>query len=103
MPWSHTLFRSLSNTSRRPARPRARLEVENLEDRRLMAAGLDANVTFIQSIYHDDLGRGASPTEVNYWQSVLVSQGMGAVVQQIEHSPEAADHFVQGLYTEFLG
>src|SRR4051812_26798843 len=90
MPWFHSLLQPLAKAPRPSARPRARLSVEDLEDRCLMAAGLDANATFVQSLYHDNLGRAASDAEVNYWQSVLVSQGSGAVVQQIEHSPEAA-------------
>lgn len=54
MPWFHSLFRAPRNADRRPIRPRGRVGIENLEDRCLMAAALDANATFIQNIYHDD-------------------------------------------------
>jgi streptogramin lyase len=58
---------------------------------------------FITSLYQHDLGRSAALTEINAWESVLMSQGDAAVVLAIGHSREADVHLVDSLYMRYLG
>jgi hypothetical protein len=74
-----------------------------LEDRCLLSAGLDANQSYIQALYQDDLGRTPSTAELSYWVPVLVTQGMQAAVNGIENSTEARTRVVDNLYLNFLG
>jgi streptogramin lyase len=64
---------------------------------------LDANHSFIQALYQDALGRLGSPAELNGWVSVIVSSGIGPVVNGIEHSAEAYAHLLRTWYMHFLG
>jgi virginiamycin B lyase len=64
---------------------------------------LDANHAFIQALYQDALGRLGSPAELDNWVSVIVSSGIGPVVNGIEHSPEARAHLLGTWYVHFLG
>jgi streptogramin lyase len=64
---------------------------------------LDANHSFVQALYHDTLGRLGSPAELNGWVSVIVSSGIGPVVNGIERSPEARARLLRSWYVRFLG
>jgi hypothetical protein len=64
---------------------------------------LDANHSFVQSLYQDALGRSAAPAELDLWQSELVRAGATAVGNGIERSPEARRRLVKSWYVQFLG
>jgi streptogramin lyase len=64
---------------------------------------LDANHSFIQSLYRNALGRAGSMAELDGWVSVLVRAGSGPVVNGIERSPEARTRLVKSWYVTFLG
>ncbi|HLJ94600.1 MAG TPA: hypothetical protein VKU02_15545 [Gemmataceae bacterium] len=64
---------------------------------------LDANHSFIQALYQNALGRLGSPAELNGWVGVIVSSGIGPVVNGIEHSTEARTHLLDSWYIHYLG
>jgi streptogramin lyase len=64
---------------------------------------LDANHSFVQALYEDALGRLGSPAELDSWVNVIVSSGIGPVVNGIEHSAEADAHVVRSWYERYLG
>ena len=58
---------------------------------------------FIKELYESRLEREAAETEVALWKSIQQSQGNQAVVDGIEHSPEARTRMVSGWYQNYLG
>jgi virginiamycin B lyase len=64
---------------------------------------LDANHSFIQALYQDALGRLGSKAELDAWVSVIVSSGIGPVVNGIEQSTEAHAHLLTSWYIRYLG
>jgi virginiamycin B lyase len=104
-----TWFRRLSSLRRRPlaGRPRprgARPALETLEDRCVLANGLNVNQAYVQNIYMAVLGRPASDTEQSQKEQSLVANGLAAgVALPTELSPESAGRIVTDWYRTFLG
>jgi hypothetical protein len=63
----------------------------------------DANRSFIQSLYHDVLGRSGSLVELDAWVFELPILGVQGVVKAIHGSTEAQARLINGLYSEYLG
>jgi hypothetical protein len=64
----------------------------------------DANHSFIQALFHQDLRRDATNAEINTWLSVLRGPGgQAAVVRGVANLPEALTLVVKDWYTRYLG
>jgi hypothetical protein len=72
-----------------------------------VSAALDANHAFVQTLYHDLLGRTGSSAELDGWVSELPGLGHAGVVHDILYGDaihhEALDRLVGGYYQRFLG
>jgi hypothetical protein len=71
-------------------------------------SGTTSNVseaqTFIQTLYHQELGRDAQASDLSFWLGVLQGPGgAAAVVDGIDHSPAAATRLVSGWFQRYLG
>ena len=59
---------------------------------------------FVQTLYHDVLGRTAGSDEVAGWETALASgETRQSVVASVVGSPEAIDQAVDSFYEDFLG
>jgi streptogramin lyase len=57
---------------------------------------------FIHAIYLVDLGRDATPPEVQLWSGVYQQGGQAAVVSGVTHSGEALTFLVSGWFQQYL-
>jgi hypothetical protein len=64
---------------------------------------LDANHTFVQSLFNDFLGRNGMQAELDGWAAALPSMSQVAVANAIARSPEGLTHAVDALYIQLLG
>jgi len=118
-------FLSGLDKSQMQQRPKAQLNLEALEDRtvpsgtgingfnddreffdepdpNLLSTG-NIQSDFIRNLYLTELGRDASPAEVNVWLPILTSGGPAAVANGIDASPEAIGRRINTFFVEFLG
>jgi hypothetical protein len=58
---------------------------------------------FVQSLYHDLLGRQASVADQTFWTNTLSTNGQAAVVSGIMNSTEGQNRLVNNLYLQYLG
>jgi hypothetical protein len=63
----------------------------------------NAERNYIQALFHQILGRNASPGELAAFIGVLESQGRLTVVLALEHSAEGRTHLVDSWFVRFLG
>jgi hypothetical protein len=64
---------------------------------------VDPNSSFIQALYHAEIGWNASPDAISYWLGVMAQGGQAAVAQGIHDSGAARTHRVLGWYSTFFG
>jgi len=67
------------------------------------AMQLTANEQFVQTLYHDFLGRTGSVNELDYWVGQLSKLNQIGVSNAIARSGEALRRLVDGFYVKFLG
>ena len=67
------------------------------------ATGLNANRSYVQSLYNNLLARSGAMAELDGWVPLLTSQGPTAVSRAVLHSSEALGRIVDGFYQRFLG
>jgi hypothetical protein len=60
---------------------------------------------FVQTLYHDELGRAGTTAEIQPWAAQVTGPGASAtaVAAGIDNSFEARDHLVQTWYRAYLG
>jgi streptogramin lyase len=58
---------------------------------------------YLTAVFQDDLGRAPTTVELSAWSAFVVTQGAPLAVLSIGRSPEALTHFVDGLYSRYLG
>jgi hypothetical protein len=68
-----------------------------------VSQALDANHSFVQSLFNKVLGRTGSMSELDPWVQLLNTQGQASVVAGISRSSEALGRIVDQLYLRFLG
>jgi hypothetical protein len=68
-----------------------------------VSSALDANHAFVQTLYHDLLGRTGQGGELDGWAALLPGLGQGGVAHDILSSPESLDRIVGSYYFRFLG
>jgi hypothetical protein len=68
----------------------------------LGAAQLTTNEQYVQTLYHDFLGRTASTVDLVAWNALFPRIGRLAVVNGLVRSPEALTRLVDRLYLTFL-
>jgi hypothetical protein len=78
-----------------------RLNLEHLEDRRLLSA--DVTAAFIASAYHTMLNRAPTANDLTYWSGQAQSNGLDGVLAGIEASPEHQSVEVRNMYETILG
>ena len=79
------------------------LSLEALEDRTVPAAVTDPTGAYVQTLYHDVLGRDATAPELHYWASVADAYGTGQAASGILNSTESQNRMVNDLYVKLLG
>jgi hypothetical protein len=57
---------------------------------------------FVQSLYHDLLGREGSASDLTFWTNVFTANGQAAVVTGIMNSTEGQNHLINSLYLRYL-
>jgi hypothetical protein len=65
-------------------------------------AQLDINHQFVQSLYHDFLGRTADQGDLDAWVALLPSVGRPGIANAIARSPEGLTRVVDALFFKFL-
>jgi hypothetical protein len=81
------------------------LSLEALEDRTTPTAyGVPAHsaTAYVQTVYHDVLGRDPSAPELNYWAHVAGAFGTNAAASGILNSTENQNRMVNDLYVKLL-
>ncbi len=58
--------------------------------------------SFIQTLFHEELGWNAGPDAVAYWEGVMAQGGQAAVVEGIANSPAALTMLVVSWYERYL-
>ena len=80
------------------------LSLEALEDRTVPTAGgvPDPTGAYVQTLYHDVLGRDVSTPELHYWAHVADAFGTNAAASGILNSTESQNRLVNDLYVKLL-
>jgi len=77
-----------ANRRRHLRKPRARVQVETLEDRCLPAASLTGNEAFVNQVYLDLLNHAADPASLSAWSALLdAGVSKSQLVMYIETAP----------------
>jgi hypothetical protein len=64
---------------------------------------VDADSSFIQSLFNDTLGFKAAPNDLAFWKNVLATDGRQGLVFDMEQTAPARDFLVRGWYQRYLG
>jgi hypothetical protein len=68
----------------------------------MVTAEPDANHSFVQSLFHNVLGRSGVQAELNHWVALLPTLGQEGAAIAINHLPEAEKHVVDGFFAQYL-
>jgi hypothetical protein len=80
--------------------PSSTVTYQNMQ---VVGSNVSQATSFIQALYHVELGYNAGPADVNFWLGVLNGPGgQAAVVSGIDHSPPALTRLVTGWYRQYL-